>query len=130
MSVTANLNGYLGLTDNLTNSTTFEKQLQLSFSGVVSSYAQSLLIGTGGTSISIPNSAAQFLYVKNLSTVSSTNSSVAVQWTPESGTQATIITLIPGAAIIFCEPTTGAGISSLVLTASVASTPVEFTLLG
>lgn len=128
MSVTATLNGNLQLTDNLSGSTTFLKQLLLSYAGTVSSFAQNFPVGTSSSTIAIPNASAQFVYIKNLSTVTGTN--ITIAWTPQSGSLTTVVNLSAGAAIILSETNTSNGITSLSLTASAANTPVEYLLVS
>jgi hypothetical protein len=125
MSVTSTLNGTLQLTDNISGSTTFLKQLLLSYAGSVSSFAQNLTtLSTSGTNIALPNGSAQFLYIRNLSTVAGTI--VTVTWTPQSGSTAVVLNLSPGAAIIFSETNSSNGITSLNLQPSAVNTPVEY----
>lgn len=126
MSVTASLNGNLQLTDNIAGNTTFLKQLLLSYTGVVSSFAQNFLVGTSPSTIAIPSTSAQFLYIRNIPTTFTSN--ITVAWTPNGGSSETILTLSPGSAILFSETDTTNGITALTLTASAVNTPVEFIL--
>lgn len=128
MSVTASINGNLQLTDNLSGDTSFLKQLILSYTGTVSSFAQSFLLGTASTTISLPNSSAQFVYIRNVPTTFS--SSVTVSWTPNGGTSATVVTLSPGASIVLSETDATNGITALSLVATSANTPIEYILLS
>jgi hypothetical protein len=126
MSVTASLNGTLQLTDNLAGNTTFLKQLLLSYTGTVSSFAQSQLISTGSTTISLPAGSAQFVYIRNVSTI--VGNTVTVGWTPRNESPATVTILDPGAAILLSETSTSNGITSLSVAASAANTPIEYIL--
>lgn len=126
MSVTASLNGTLQLTDNLAGNTTFLKQLSLSYTGTISSFAQSQNIGTGSTTIPVPNGAIQFFYIRNLSTTPGVN--VTITWTPKNSSTETAIVLSPGASIIFSETDTANGITALALSASAVNTLVEYLL--
>lgn len=128
MSITASVNGNLKLTDNLSGDTSFLKQLLLSYTGTVSSFAQSFLLGTSATPINIPSTAAQFVYIRNVPTTFT--STVTVTWTPNGGTSSTIATLGPGASIILSETDTTYGITALSLAASVVNTPIEYILLS
>lgn len=128
MSVTAGLRGTITLTDNLTGSTSLTKTVNNSYTGDLSVYGQSVVIGTTAYSVGLPNNLAEFVYVKNLSTV--TGTTVTVTWTPNAGSLVNVITLDPGAMIIFSELTTNNGISSLSLISNQAGTFVEFILAG
>lgn len=128
MSITASVNGNLKLTDNLSGDTSFLKQLLLSYTGTVSSFAQSFLLGTSATPINIPSTAAQFVYIRNVPATFTSN--VTVTWTPNGGNSATIATLAPGASIILSETDTTYGITALSLSASVVNTPIEYILLS
>jgi len=68
----------------------------------------------------------QCVYIKNLHA----SNTVTVLWTPNAGVQATIILLQPSSAIMLLEANTSAGISSFLLTASGASTPVDYVVAG
>jgi hypothetical protein len=114
MSVTAGLRGTITLTDNLTGSTSLTKTVNNSYTGDLSVYGQSVVIGTTAYSVGLPNNLAEFVYVKNLSTVTGTN----------------VFSFLPGGMIIFSELTTNNGISSLSLISNQAGTFVEFILAG
>jgi hypothetical protein len=126
MSVTASLSGNLQLTDNIAGNTTFLKQLVLSYTGTISSFAQNLMIGTSPVTVAIPSVSAQFLYIRNLPTTFA--SSLTVAWTPNGGSSETVLILSPGSAILFSETDTVNGITALTLTATAVNTPVEFIL--
>jgi hypothetical protein len=128
MSVTATLNGNLQLTDNLSGSTTFLKQLLLSYAGTVSSFSQGLLVQPTPINIGIPYVTAQFVYVRNVSATAGAN--VTVSWTPNGGSLATVIVLSPGSAILFSETNQTNGIGALSLIATSANTPVEYILVS
>ena len=131
MAVTATVKGSLTLSDNLTGSTTFSKVLNSAYAGDLSSFAQSFPVLSTGTTIAVPNSSCQFLYLKNLSSVSGQN--VSVNWTPTGSAAETIFTLSPGSIIIFSESDAANGISTLTLTATgttTIGTTVEFLLVG
>lgn len=126
MSVSASLNGNLQLTDNLAGDTTFLKQLVLSYTGTVSSFAQSFLVGTATSVIPVPSPSAQFVYIRNIPTTFASN--LSVTWTPNGAGSETIVTLSPGAAIILAETDQVNGITALTLTATASNTPVEYIL--
>lgn len=128
MSISASLQGKIAITDNITGSVSLSKNVSQFYTGTIESYGQSIIIGTSPVSVTLPISPVQFVYVKNLSSVLA--NTVTVTWTPASGTSAVVITLDPGALIIFSEVVTTNGITALSLTASAAGTPVEFVVCG
>lgn len=127
MSTTATLTGTVTVVDSSSGSQPFQKQLSsLFFSGNVSEIANQFSIGTSPTTITLPASPCQFLYIKNLSA----SASVTVTWTPNGGSSNIVATLEPNGALFYINTSTGAGITALSATASIASTPVEYILLG
>lgn len=128
MSVTAAVKGSLTITDNLTGSTSFSKVLNNSFTGDLSIIGQQVIIGTTPVVVGLPNNLAEYVYVKNLSATQGTT--LTVTWTPNTGTNATVITLDPGAMIMFCEGTTTNGISAMSLVSNQQGTFVEYLLAG
>ena len=129
MSINASLSGSLKITDNLTGSTSLSKVLANAYTGDISTYGQTVSVGTSTYTVAIPNNLAQFVYIKNLS--STVGNTVTVSWTPTgAGFSVTVLTLDPGALIVFSEVLTSNGITTLTLNASLAATPVEFILCG
>jgi hypothetical protein len=127
MSVSAQVTGNITLLDSVLGDTPFQKVLgSLIYVGTVASVGQSVSIGTSPTSISLPVSPTQFLYVKNLHATQT----LTVAWTPNSGSSATILVLQPLGYIIFLEPNTTSGITALTLTGSGAATLCEYALAG
>lgn len=127
MSVISSATGNVTLSDNVSGSTTFSKVLNSVVTGDLSSFAQSLPVGTSATTLSIPNSLAQFVYIKNLSSIAA--NTVTVTWTPGGGSSATVITLDPGGVLILAENGVS-GISAMSILATAVNTPVEFLLVG
>ena len=127
MSVTATLSGAITVVDSSSGAQPFTKQLSnLAFIGNVSDIASSALIGTSPTTITLPVSPTQFVYIKNLSAAQT----VTVSWTPTSGVLAVVQTLEAGGALLAVNISTGAGITTLSATAGIANTPIEYILLG
>lgn len=126
MAITGSVSGTLALTDNLAGSVQLQKTLSLSFLGTVAEYSQSQSISTSPVTLTIPQSPAQFLYLKNLSTTAT----LSVTWTPTGGGSLAVLTLQPGAAIIFVETNVTSGITALSVTASAPATLIEYVLLG
>jgi hypothetical protein len=128
MSVTAAIRGSITVTDNLTGSTSLSKPVNNSYTGDLSVYGQSVVVGTTSYVVALPNNLAEFVYIKNLSATAGTT--LTVTWTPNTGTTVNVITLDPGGMIQFCEGTTNNGISALSLVSSQPGTFVEFILVG
>ena len=128
MSVNAAIRGSITITDNLTGSTSLSKPINNSYTGDLSVYGQSVVVGTTAYIVSLPNNLAEFVYIKNLS--ATTGTTVTVTWTPNTGTTVNVITLDPGAMIQFSEGTTNNGISALSLVSNLPGTFVEFILCG
>lgn len=127
MSVQAQLNGDISLTDNLTGSIQLQKLINLSFAGTISSFAQSQSIGTSPVTINVPVIPTQFVYLKNLST----SATITVSWTcTEVGVSNQVLVLQPGSFIIFLESNVLSGITAMSLTASNTATTVEYIMTG
>ena len=127
MSITATLAGNIQLTDSTTNATVFTKQLlALLMVGTSFTETNAASIGTSPTSITLPVSPTQFVYIKNLHATQT----LAVSWTPTGGSSAVIQTLQPGSVVIFSELAAGSGITALSLTGSGAATTCEMVLAG
>jgi hypothetical protein len=127
MSITASLNGNIQLSDSASGTIAMKKAFAaLSMTGTEFTEGQSVSLASGPNVIGLPVSPILFLYVKNLH---ATNT-VAVTWTPNGGASASILTLQPGASIIFMEITPASGITALTLTASASATPVEYIVAG
>lgn len=127
MSTTVSLTGQINLVDSTTGAQPFVKQLNnLIFTGSVSELSQSTLLANGANVIALPISPVQFLYIKNLHL----SNTIQVTWTPTGGSSNIVCMLEPGSSIMYINTTTGGGITALTLTASAASTGVEYLLFG
>lgn len=126
MAITGGLTGTITMTDNLSGSVQLQKALSFQYVGTIFDYAQGLVVGTSPTSLTLPLSPNQFLYIKNLSTANS----VTVTWTPNGGSSNPVLTIQPGATIIYVETNTTSGITALTVTASANNTSIEYILLG
>lgn len=126
MSIQSNFSGSIQLTDPNTGTVQLYKALAALFTGTISTVAESLSVGTSPTSIGLPISPTQVIYIKNLH---ATNT-LTVTWTPQGGASNVVITLQPGGLILLNEPNVTSGISALSLTASGVSTPVDYVLVG
>ena len=127
MSTTATLTGTITVIDSSSGTQPFQKQLSnLFFTGNVSEIANSFTVGSSPTSVSLPVSPCQFVYVKNLAP----SATITVTWTPNGGSSNPVATLEPSGVIFLINTASGAGITALSLEASLASTPCEYVLLG
>jgi hypothetical protein len=128
VAITVTLQGQIIISDGTTGVVSLQKQLSLVMPGVVFSQAQTLPVGIGATTISLPISPVQFLYLKNLHAANV----VTVTWTPSGGASNVVVVLQPGSMIMFTEanPVPGSGITALSLQANVGNTPVEFIVGG
>jgi len=127
MAITASINGNITVTDGQTGTVAYTKLLTaLSTTGTAFGEVSSASIGTSPTSITLPVSPVQFLYVKNLHA----SNTLTVTWTPNGGSSAVILVLQPGSSIQFEEVASGSGITALTLTGSASSTTCEFLLCG
>lgn len=126
MSVTVATTGTQTLTDSTSTTTPFVRAVTGSYTGLASSVAQQVLIPNAPTSITLPISPVNFVYVKNLSGTAT----ITVTWTPNGGASNVVVTLQPGSYVELVETAAGSGITALSLQASVASTPVEYLLVG
>src|ERR1700752_3361982 len=127
MSVTATINGSITLVDSVTSTSQLSKILTaLATTGTVSEFVQAQNLASGANSITLPISPIQFLYLKN---THATNT-VIVTWTPNGGASNVVLTLQPGAAILFTETNATSGITALSLNASGSNTTIEMILAG
>lgn len=127
INVTVSSSGVVLITDNQSGSVTQQIPALTAFVGSVAEYYPSIVAASsGGTSVTLPISPVQFVYLKNLSTTIA----VAVTWTKNGGSSQAILTLDPGGFISFCENSTSNGITALTLTAASSTVPVQMVLAG
>ena len=127
MAITVTLQGQIVITDGTSGAVALQKQVSaVMIVGSAYSQAQSLIVGTLSTVIALPVIPIQFVYIKNLHGIQS----VAVTWTTPANGSNPVITLEPGAMLIFSETNPGAGITAMSLQASGSSTPVEMIVGG
>lgn|SRR6266850_211774 len=126
MAVTCTINSVIQITDNLTGSITSQKSVVGSYTGTIATEGQNVIIGTSPTTITLPGSPTNFVYIKNLSS----SATLTATWTPNGGASNVVITLEPTSFIILDESITGAGITALSVTASAITTPIEYTLVS
>ena len=124
MSVTVQANCVITITDNSSGAVTLQKQVVGSYVGTVSEFASNVLFGTSPTSVSLPGSPTNFVYIRNLSTTAN----LTVSWTPNGGSSNEVILLEPTSFLILDENNASAGITALSVTASAATTPAEYIL--
>lgn len=127
MSVSAQIVGSVNLTDSVLGNTPFIRQLgSLIFTGTVYTVGQSVSIPNSPTTISLPVSPTNFVYIKNLHATQT----LTVTWTHNGGASVVVQVLQANGTIILCEPTTGDGITALSLQGSGAATLCEYALAG
>lgn len=119
------LTATLTLTDSLTGDAQESKAVSAAFAGSASMSVQTASIGTSPTSITLPGSPVNGLYLKNLHA----SQTITVTWTPAGGSSNVVKTLQPGGVLVFIDPIAG-GITALSLTASGTATPVEYILVA
>ena len=126
IQVTDSITGNITVTDNQSGSISQVLAISQSYVGSVSEYYPNFSVGTGGSAVTFPITALQFVYVKNLSTTAT----IAVAWTKNGGSSQAILTLDPGAFIMFAENTTTNGITSMTLTSSSGTIAAQLVLAG
>lgn len=125
--IIASVVGSINLSDSVSTTNVLQKVLAgLTFNGTTFSESQSLSIGTASTSITLPISTCNFVYVKNLHLTNT----CGVTWVTPVGGSNFVATLEPGSVIILVESAVGAGITGLSAQASAAATPIELVLAG
>jgi len=127
MALTVNSTGSISISDTVTNNLSVAKTitaLLLSASTFVT--AETVSIGTSPTSISLPISPVQTVYIRN----THATQTLTVTWTPNGGASNIVVTLQPNSWIMLSESNLTSGITALSLQASGANTTVEYILAG
>jgi hypothetical protein len=126
VQVTDSVTGSISITDNQSGSISQIIALSQSYAGSVSEYYPSFSASSGGSAVTLPISPVQFLYLKN----TSTTIACSLTWTKNGGSSAGVLTLDPGAFVMFAENTTSNGITALTLTAASSTTAIQMVLAG
>jgi hypothetical protein len=127
MAITVALSGGIQVTDVVTNNLVVNKTLAaLSFLGSVSTIAETVSIPAAPTSIALPVSPTQVVYVRN----THATQTLTVTWTPTGGASNVVVTLQPNSYILFGEVNITSGITALSLQGSGANTTCEYILAG
>lgn len=126
MSIQVTVAGTIQVIDPNTGTLNLVKTLAQSFNGTVSSQGESVKIGVSPTSLTLPISPVQIVYIANLSI----GNTITVTWTPFGGLSNTVQVLQPLGAILMMNSNTTSGVSAISLLASGANTPVDFFLAG
>lgn len=126
IQVTDAINGTISVTDNQSGSLAQALAIVASYVGSVSEYYPAFSVSTGGSAVTFPITALQFVYVKNLSTTAT----MTVAWTPQGGSSNTAIKLDPGGFTMFGETTTSNGITAMTLTSSSGTITAQMILAG
>lgn len=98
----------------------------LTLGGTAGQYTQSLNIGVGVTTLSLPVSPIVNIYLKNLHATQT----VTITATPNGGSSAVLGTLGPGEVFLWWGLAQARGYTAMSLQASGANTPVEMFLGG
>ena len=88
--------------------------------------ADTLAVGTSPTSIALPVSPTQIVYLQNLHATQT----ITVTWTPNGGASAVVGTLQPNGVLFLIETNLTSGITALSVQASGAATPLLYVLAG
>jgi hypothetical protein len=126
MAINATFSGQLLVTDNLGSNPLVKFLSGFQFKGTTQTYSQNQLIGASPTTITLPISPTQVIYVANLHATQT----LTVTWTPNGGSSNVVVTLQPTAMILHVSPNVTSGITALSLQGSGASTNCEFILVG
>ena len=125
MALNFDFSGVMSVTDPNTGLTTLEKTISAAFQGQINTLAESITVTTSPSTISLPISPTQIVYIKNNSTTFQTT----VTWTRNGGASASVVVLQPGAFIMLMETDTTSGITALSFVAT-GSSLVEYILAG
>lgn len=124
MSIQASVVGNLTLTDTLSSTIALSRQINWSAIFSVNELAVGGSVGVTPTSVTLPGSPTQFVYIKN----THASQLLTVAWTPNGGASSTVAVLAPSGVLVLVEPSavTGGGITTLTVTGSAASTTYEY----
>jgi hypothetical protein len=127
MAITVSLSASIQAQDVVTNNLLLNKTLAaFSYLGSVSTFAESILVGTTPVVIGLPISPTEVVYVRN----THATQLLTVTWTPNGGSSAVVLTLQPNSYILFGEVNATSGITALTLTGSASNTSCEYFLAG
>jgi hypothetical protein len=126
ISVTDTISGSITVTDNQSGSIAQALSVVASYVGQASEYYSNFTATSGGSVVALPVSPVEFAYIKNTSATVACN----VTWTVNGGSSAVVLKLDPGAFILFCENSTGSGITALTLTSASTNVAVQMILAG
>jgi|SRR5919108_1467377 hypothetical protein len=127
MAITVAQAGSVQISDTVTNNLTLNKTFAaLNFVGSVSTFAESVNIGTSPTSIALPVSPTIYVYIKN----AHATQTLQVTWTPNGGASNVVVTLQPGEYIVKGAFNNTSGITALTLLGSGVNTTCEYILAG
>ena len=126
IQVTDAITGNITVTDNQNGSISQVIAIAQSFVGSVSEYYPNFSAAAGGTAVTFPITALQFVYIKN----TSTTITLSVTWTKNGGGSVSVVTLDPGAFLMLCENGTTNGITALTLTAASSTVLAQLVLAG
>lgn len=126
MSILLSTAGTIQVTDPNTGTLTVSKTISQEFTGSVTAQGEAVKFGTSPTSLALPISPTQFVYIANLH---ATNT-VTVTWTPTGGGSNVVATVQPQGILLLGESNTTSGVTAISITASSNNTPVDYLLAG
>lgn len=127
MALQVSLTASIAATNPTTSQSSFLKTIAAVLaSAVIDTTGEQASFGTTPTSVALPISPTNVVYVKNLSTVNT----LTVTWTPTGGASNAVATLEPGSVLMLVEAAAGAGITALSFTANASGTLVDYYLAG
>jgi hypothetical protein len=136
MAVANNMTNSLSATIISTEDTTGNVPINrglgnLSFDSIYGEFTAYQNLGNGDNTITLPNSPAYQVYVKN----NAASGNIVVKYTPQGGAQQLSPSLGPGECFVIWQANNSgggvlAGITALIINASVANLPVEYFIGG
>jgi len=126
MALNVVLAGNLIVTDDATGTLNLNKILSAAFAGSLSTLGEAVSIGASPTTLVLPKSPTQVVYIKNLHATQT----LTVTWTPNGGGSAVVQTLQPLGFLLLLNSNTTSGITALSVQASGAATPIDYFLAG
>ena len=123
MATDVSFAGTITVTNPDTGLTNLEKSISAAFAGDINTLAESISVTTSPSTIGLPASPTQVVYIKN----NSLSFEVTVTWTRNGGASASVAVLEPGAILLLVETNSTSGITALSLVAT-GTSAVEYFL--
>ena len=127
MAINTSFQGSILITDILSGLIQSNKTISAALAtSTLATIADTLSVGTSPTTIALPISPTQVVYLQN----QHATQTITVTWTPNGGSSAVVGTLQPSGALMLVETNLTSGITALSVQASGASTPLLYILAG